>query len=131
MKFDQVYFVAGPFYMVDGSERAFIAFCSEADPHYCGDEFAEGPMAKYDYFVEAVVGGKAYTLNHVVRWWEGSAKVEELVARIEAKGQINLEHWSEGTCWDAYKTPLTWEEEKAKALENEAWDLGNELAHVC
>ena len=129
VRLESATFVGGPSYMFSG-DAEYNAMCEASDPYYSGEEFLEGPMAVYDYFIQTYVAGKTYTLNHVFRWWEGEEAAEEMVAKIYAKGYIDLAHWSEGTCWDAYKTPQTWEEEKAEALEKEAWGLGGELARV-
>jgi len=42
----------------------------------------------------------------------------KIIASINARGIIDLEHWSEGTAWDYYKEPQTYQEEKDEAYFN-------------
>jgi len=43
----------------------------------------------------------------------------KIIASINARGIIDLEHWTEGTAWDYYKEPQTYQEEKEEALFHE------------
>jgi hypothetical protein len=73
----------------------------------------------YDYFVVAeTVDGTLYTHNVNFKPFH-EYDANRLVNRVAAKGEINLDHWTEGTVWDHYKIPLTYAEEKDEAVFNE------------
>ena len=64
--------------------------------------------------------GANYTLSYPFEAYERD-RIVKLVSRIRKAGRINLEYWDEGTPWDYYMVPQTYEEEREEALEREAW----------
>lgn len=84
------------------------------------DRDTEGhPVSNYSIFVVVETTKGYYTHRHSFRAWE-STDAEDLAARVSARRHIDGDYWEEGTPWDAYRTPLSYEEEKMDALNFEA-----------
>ena len=97
--------------------KTHIAIAIEvAGPSYV-EQWEDGPRTNYDYYAQATTGdGRTYTHNRAFRWNERQ-KLRLLLDRVIAVGEIDLDHWWEGTVWDAYKEPQTYEEERAEYEE--------------
>lgn len=77
-------------------------------------------------------GKEAFTMLVIAEDLEGNAHTHQhdfdtkeaadvFADRVLDHGAINTEFWHEGTPWDRYLIPQSWEEEKAEALWNEAF----------
>jgi hypothetical protein len=53
--------------------------------------------------------------------FDDKKKADELAKRIEAKGEIDVQYWHVGTCWDRFKEPQTYQQEKEEDLRNESF----------
>lgn len=59
--------------------------------------------------------GVEWQLNKVFEGgyhWLPKEEATEFVEKVAKRGIINPEYWSEGTAWDQYKEPQTYQEEK-------------------
>ena len=57
----------------------------------------------------------------------GKEQAQALADRVNARGSFNPKYWDRCDAWAPYRTPQTYEEEKAAALDAEA----NEPAYGC
>jgi len=81
----------------------------------------DGPGDGYNLFVVAQ-GPNGSVFTHEMRFeYYETERAEAFAKRVEAKGEVDLAYWSEGTPWDCYATPQTYEEERAEALFNEGY----------
>lgn len=82
----------------------------------------DGTGITWDLFVEAVdSNGDKWAHNHQFDMLHEAEAAQVLATKIRKSGNINPEHWCKGDCWEQYRTPQTWEQEKAAHLENEAF----------
>lgn len=88
-------------------------------PLYWGKDYDGFDVDLYDLNVVVTLpSGKKYTHQRRFNANE-SMIVEEFVDVVRFKGYVDLTHWWEGTTWDRYNTPQSYEEEKEQALEFE------------
>lgn len=79
----------------------------------------DGYYTYYDYFIVATAeDGQTYTLKRSFNRHEKD-KRDRVFKRISDSLVIDIEHWYEGSVWDSYLIPQTYEEEKRDALEFE------------
>jgi len=89
-------------------------------PLYEGVDYDSLPATYFDYVVIATLeDGRVFTHSRAFNGTNERRYAENLVNVVRKRGKIDLYHWWEGTTWDRYKIPQTYEEEKAQALEFE------------
>jgi len=99
-------------------------------------EVIEGPS--YEYVMEDGIGstwnllikarlGDGRTFTHLKEFDMLHEKEDAayFANKITSAGFIDLKYWYEGSPWDKYSTPQTYEEEKAEALEFERENPSN------
>lgn len=101
-------------------ERISCVELMETPLYRMGKDEENHDIINFRYAIVAWVDGVAYT--HLVEFSRVDIdRAMRLEDRIEERGYINLDHWVEGTPWDRYRTPQTYEEEREEALFNEMW----------
>ena len=70
--------------------------------------------------VATTADGTEYTHVREFDMKHEKKEARDFAALVSGGRGINLLVWNEGTPWDQYKTPQTWDQEKAEALEREA-----------
>lgn len=76
----------------------------------------DGPGSDFNLQIVAETeAGTKYTHIKTFDRWE-DARADCFVKQVEARGKIDPAFWTEGTSWDQYATPQTWEEEKAEHI---------------
>lgn len=80
----------------------------------------DGVGTTWSLFAEAVdTDGRVWGHEASFDAFGEKETVCNLVTAVKKRGYINTDHWREGDAWEAYKTPQTWEEEKAAYYEQE------------
>lgn len=101
MKASAVRLVEGPLY-----EAYYGEFVDSTD-----DFGYEEKGTYYSKFIEIELGGNTYTLNRSFNPTEDELAIKTF-DRISASMNIDLEHWTQGSVWDQYREPQTYQEEK-------------------
>lgn len=101
-------------------ERVGEVLIMETPLYRMGKDEEGHDIINFRYAIVAMVEGIPYT--HGVEFSRDDLdRAERLVERVRDRGYIDLDHWVQGTPWDYYRIPQTYEEEREEALFNEMW----------
>ena len=109
IKIIKAYFIESPL---------FVSNAVQLDPegYPCNED--AGPVTKYNLQVVAECeDGTRRTHYQTFDSWDIEG-VTIFVDTVNRRGHIKACYWEEGTSWDHYATPQSYEEEKAEALFN-------------